>query len=63
LQAGLFAGGAPSTATQVPSEPFTLQLSQPPVQAALQHTLSTHNPDAHEDASVQEVPLGSLVSH
>jgi hypothetical protein len=57
------AGSVPAaSAVQPPSSPGTLQAWQVPVQAALQHTPSTQNPDAQSEAwaHASPLPLGPL---
>jgi hypothetical protein len=48
------------TLVQVPTEPPTVQLRQPPAQASLQQTPSAQMPETHSGPALQEVPLPFL---
>jgi hypothetical protein len=48
---------------QVPSVPGALHASHWPVQACVQHTLSTQMPDRHSAGVLQETPASFLGSH
>jgi hypothetical protein len=47
-----------SIGQHVPSRPGWLHVTQPPWQAALQHTPSTQKPDPHAALSLHEAPFG-----
>jgi hypothetical protein len=55
-----FGGLPPGIEVQVPTMPVRLHAVQIPVQALLQQTLLTQNPEAQEAAVVQAAPCDSL---
>lgn len=63
LHAARGAIGAPVTAVHVPTEPLTLHAWHCPLHALLQHTPSTHCPDKHCRACVQDWPFAAFATH
>jgi hypothetical protein len=62
LHAGWPVRGSPVTALQVPFFPLSLQASQGPLHAELQHTPSTQLPDRHIDAEPHAAPLATFAA-